>query len=407
MIVSTLCYLEKEKQFLMLYRNKKENDLNEGKWIGVGGKLEEGETVDECVVREVYEETGLTLTGYELAGVVKFVSDTWEDEDMYLYYGYDYEGTLTDNCSEGELKWVARDKVLDLPTWEGDRYFLKPFLEGDRNIDMTVCYEKDVLVKFSDNHEPVETLKSTLIDCKHGFSTRHGGISEGIYESLNLGMNRGDDKMRVIENWRRFLISCDIERKEFVCGNQVHKNTVHIVSSKDLRPAYGPGELIEADGYVTNEPNVPLSIFTADCVPVLMEDKENHVIAAIHCGWRSTVSDILKSAIEKMREIGGNPETVVAAIGPSIDRCCFEVGGEVIEAVKNLLNEDAADLYEQRGDKYMLDLRGVVRRQLTMLGVRPENIENVGGCTMCNPKDFWSHRYTKGERGSQASIISL
>ena len=145
---STLCYIKNDKdEYLLLHRTVKENDLNEGKWIGVGGKFEEGETADECVVREVFEETGLTLTRFHLHGIVKFISDTWEDEDMYLYSADGYEGCVRDDCDEGELAWIPKDKVLDLPTWEGDRYFLAPLLEGRERINMLVEYEGDTLVR--------------------------------------------------------------------------------------------------------------------------------------------------------------------------------------------------------------------------------------------------------------------
>ncbi len=147
MIKSTLCYIKNENdEYLLMHRNRKENDLNEGKWIGVGGKFEEGETAEECLVREVYEETGLTLNKYHFHGIVKFISDTWEDEDMYLFSATGYTGEVKTDCNEGELCWVAADKVLSLPTWEGDRYFLEPLLAGQENINMLVQYEKDTLV---------------------------------------------------------------------------------------------------------------------------------------------------------------------------------------------------------------------------------------------------------------------
>lgn len=422
MITSTLCYIERKEagkgQTLMLYRNKKENDLNEGKWVGVGGKLEAGEAVDECVCREVFEETGLKLTSYELRGVIKFISDKWEDEDMYLYYADGFEGEITPDCNEGELHWVDTDKVIDLPTWEGDYIFLNPFFEGKKDIDITVRYEGEKLVESLYSTEIVNTLKSSKISCKHGFSTRTGGVSEGIYSTLNLGMNRGDIKERVIENWRRFLASCGIDKKEFVCGAQVHGNNVHIATAADLRPAYGPGELIEADGYVTKDKGIALAIFIADCVPVLLEDKVSGVIGAVHCGWRPTVADILKNAVDKMVSLGARPDNICVAIGPAIDKCCFEVGGEVIEAVKQLLGQEkatgfyskkeiAADEVIKSEDKFMLDLRGVVRERLLQLGLKVENIETVGECTMCNPDKYWSHRYTKGERGSLATVIMM
>lgn len=146
MINTTLCYIEKDGQYLMLLRNKKENDLNEGKWVGVGGKFEAGETPEECLIREVREETGVTLTEYDFLGIVKFISDTWEDEDMYLYIGRAYEGDIDYDCNEGELKWIPADEVMDLNLWEGDRYFLAPMMKGETHIELTLRYEGNDLV---------------------------------------------------------------------------------------------------------------------------------------------------------------------------------------------------------------------------------------------------------------------
>ncbi len=402
---STLCYIRnKNNEYLLIHRNRKENDLNEGKWIGVGGKFEEGETSDECVLREVYEETGLTLTSFRLLGVVKFISDKWENEDMYLYVADDFTGQVKADCPEGVLSWVAADKVLDLPTWEGDKYFIKPLMEGRQKIDMVVEYEGEKLVRCEDLTQDVVTIKAPHISCAHGFSTRVGGVSDGMYSSLNLGMNRGDVKERVIENWNRFLDSAGIEGRQFVCGNQVHGNKVVIATESDLRPAYGAGHINECDGFVTDRAGVPLAIFTADCVPVLIEDAVNKNVGAIHCGWRSTVSDIEKTTIEAFASIGSKPQDLHIALGPSIDRCCFEVGPEVIDAVRSLTG-DADDLYEPRGDKFMLDLRGVITRRFISLGVDPDNIIRCGGCTMCDRKLFFSHRGTAGNRGSLACVI--
>lgn len=255
-------------------------------------------------------------------------------------------------------------------------------------------------------------LSSSLIKNPHGFSTRCGGVSSGIFDSLNLGMNRGDDKALVIENWNRFLDAVGIKQRDFVCGRQVHGNYVHIASKEDLRPAYGPGELIDADGYVTNIPGVPIATFTADCVPLLMEDYENKVVASIHCGWRSTVADIEKEAVDAMVSLGARKEKIVAAIGPAIGYCCFEVGQEVIDAVNQLLSDEDTGLYtlksgEPGNGKYLLDLRGAVKRRLMQLGINESNIEILKDCTMCHPEKYWSHRYTKGERGSQANIITI
>lgn len=440
MLTTTICYIEFQGKFLMLHRTKKEQDINAGKWIGVGGKLEPGETAEECVVREVWEETGLTLTEYERVGLVKFRSDTFV-EDMYVYKGTAFTGTVKEDCPEGELAWVPIEKVAELPTWEGDRYFLKAVLDGRKNINMTLRYEGEHLVEGKEESSEVEIETSSLLLAKHGFSTRFGGVSEEIYHSLNLGRNRGDIPERVNENWRRFLESCGITEKKAVWGTQVHGNYIAVVDKKDLLHLGKTNPYMEADGFVTKEAGVPLVVFTADCVPVLLEDKEHGVIAAVHSGWRSTVADIEGEAVKKMTELGAEVKTICAALGPAIDRCCFEVGAEVIEGVQKLLGEATAKKYydtvkqqnrKQEGSKkkmvvsaakqeyeeaeenlaadspekkFHLDLRGVIVERFCQLGVPRENIELVGGCTMCNHERYWSHRYTKGERGSLAAVI--
>lgn len=148
MINSTLCYIEKDGAFLMLHRTKKENDLNKDKWIGVGGKFEENEAPDECLIREVKEETGLSLTKYKLRGIITFVSDIYEGEYMYLYTATEFEGDIIE-CVEGELEWVDKSKVLELPTWEGDHLFLEKIIDNADNdfFTMKVVYEGDKLVE--------------------------------------------------------------------------------------------------------------------------------------------------------------------------------------------------------------------------------------------------------------------
>lgn len=148
MLNTTLCYIEKDNKYLMLHRVKKVNDLNHDKWVGIGGKFLENETPDECLLREVKEETGLTLTDYRLRGVVTFLSDKWEGEYMYLYTATDYTGEMTE-CDEGNLEWVDIDKVRFLSIWEGDKLFFEELRRDRGFFTMMLKYEGDRLVEHS------------------------------------------------------------------------------------------------------------------------------------------------------------------------------------------------------------------------------------------------------------------
>lgn len=147
MKMTTLCYIEKDNNYLMLHRTKKENDINKGKWIGVGGHAEGCETPEECLLREAKEETGLTLTAYRFRGLITFISDECEPELMCLFTANDYDGEVS-ICDEGDLCWVSKDKILELPTWEGDAVFLKLLLSDEqRFFTIKLRYEGDKLVE--------------------------------------------------------------------------------------------------------------------------------------------------------------------------------------------------------------------------------------------------------------------
>lgn len=147
MKMTTLCYIEQEGKYLMLHRVKKHHDINAGKWIGVGGHVENGETPEECLLREVKEETGLVLTAYRLRGLVTFLSDACEPELMCVFTADAFDGEMIE-CDEGELAWVDKSEVLALPTWEGDHVFLERLLSGDeRFFSIKLRYEGDKLVE--------------------------------------------------------------------------------------------------------------------------------------------------------------------------------------------------------------------------------------------------------------------
>lgn len=156
---TTLCHIEKDGCYLMLHRIKKENDLNRDKWVGIGGKFEDKESPEECNLREVYEETGLTLKGAEYRGIVTFVSDKWETEYMHIFYSDSFSGEVKD-CDEGVLEWVKKEQLFSLPVWEGDKIFLRLLEENVPFFSLKLEYMGDTLLK--------AVLNGKILDIKSG-----------------------------------------------------------------------------------------------------------------------------------------------------------------------------------------------------------------------------------------------
>ena len=148
MILSTLCYIEKDNKYLMLHRTKKKNDINKDKWLGIGGKFEEGESPEGCIVREVMEETGLKLNSYQLRTIVTYVSTNWETEYMYVFTSNDFTGDLIE-CNEGDLQWIDKREVTKLNTWEGDKIFVEKLQNDSGFFTVKFEYDGDKLVKYN------------------------------------------------------------------------------------------------------------------------------------------------------------------------------------------------------------------------------------------------------------------
>lgn len=156
---TTLCHIEKDGCYLMLHRIKKENDLNRDKWVGIGGKFEDKESPEECNLREVYEETGLTLKGAEYRGIITFVSDKWETEYMHIFYSDSFSGEVKD-CDEGVLEWVKKERLFSMPIWEGDKIFLRLLEENAPFFSLKLEYKGDILLK--------AVLNGKILDIKSG-----------------------------------------------------------------------------------------------------------------------------------------------------------------------------------------------------------------------------------------------
>ena len=144
--LTTLCYIEKEGKYLMLHRVKKQNDVNKDKWIGIGGHFEEGESPEECLLREVKEETGLTLTSFSFRGIITFIAEGWPTEYMCLYTADAFEGTIGE-CDEGTLEWVEKERIMSLHLWEGDKIFFRLLLENAPFFSLKLCYQSDRLTE--------------------------------------------------------------------------------------------------------------------------------------------------------------------------------------------------------------------------------------------------------------------
>ena len=242
----------------------------------------------------------------------------------------------------------------------------------------------------------------------HGFSTRLGGVSTGIYESLNLGSTRGDDSEHVRENYRRFFAAVGADLSTVAMTNQVHSDVVRPVTTADIKAGLLDPEPYEADGLVTDIPGVALVIFSADCLPILLYDPVRRVIAAVHAGWRGTAAGIVERAVEKMSFYGCRPVDILAAIGPGISQCCFETHEDVPNAMTTALGVRATPFLSPiENGKFKVDLKGINALRLERAGLHTEHISVATDCTACLPEKYWSHRFTGGVRGSQAAVIQL
>lgn len=245
----------------------------------------------------------------------------------------------------------------------------------------------------------------------HGFSTRIGGVSEGIFSSMNLSFTRGDGEASVRENFKRMAEAIGVEPTSLVFAAQTHTTNVRKVTAADKgKGIIYPLDYQDVDGLITNESGICLTTFYADCVPLFFIDPVHKAIGLSHSGWRGTVGKMGQETLLRMKEeYGTEAEDVFAAVGPSICQDCYEVIEDVIEKFKEAFDEIhwKALFYKKENNKYQLNLWMANEIILLEAGVRKENIAVTNVCTNCNSDVLFSHRATKGERGSLAAFMAL
>ena len=263
------------------------------------------------------------------------------------------------------------------------------------------------------NHVPYiqfKNLSATGI-VKHGFSTRKGGVSTGIFSSMNLNFKRGDDPDAVLENYRRMAAALNMRVKDMVLSDQTHTTNVRVITEEDRgKGILKPQDYSDVDGMITNVPGIVLVTSYADCVPLYFVDPVRKAIGLSHSGWKGTVGHIGQKTVWKMHEVyGSEPKDIVAAIGPSICQSCYEVSDDVAEAFRaNFTADEAADILLDKGNgKYQLDLWKANWYVLTDAGILPEHLSVTDLCTACHPDLLWSHRKTNGQRGGLSAFLSL
>lgn len=246
---------------------------------------------------------------------------------------------------------------------------------------------------------------------QHLFTTRLGGVSDGIFSSMNLSYSRGDEKSRVDENFRRIAALMERDVEDFVFTDQTHTTKVRHVGAGDRgKGILYPMDYKDVDGLITEDPSVVLVTFFADCVPLYFIDKKNRAIGLSHSGWRGTVGRMGACTLQAMEQaFGTKPEHVTAAIGPSICGTCYEVSEDVRQAFTDAFGDARAQRFfkEKGAGKYRLDLWKANAWILQDAGVPADQIAVTDLCTCCNPEFLFSHRASMGKRGNLAAFLAL
>lgn len=245
----------------------------------------------------------------------------------------------------------------------------------------------------------------------HAFSTRLGGVSGGIYSSMNLSFTRGDDENSVMENYRRLAEAVGFSVENIVTSDQTHTANVRVITEADRGNGITkPRPYTDVDGMITNVPGLVLATFYADCVPLYFIDPVRKAIGLSHSGWRGTAAHIGAVTVRRMQEeYGSLPEDIYGAIGPSICQECYEVSEDVVlEFQKTFPEQSWRDLfYRKENGKYQLNLWEANRQIMLEAGLIEEHISLPGLCTCCNPEFLFSHRASRGKRGNLGAFLGI
>ena len=266
-------------------------------------------------------------------------------------------------------------------------------------------------INFKDDVPYISYRALADIKClKNGFSTRLGGVSEGVLSTMNLGFGRNDLPENVVKNHEIIANAIGFNPENIVASKQTHTTNVKIVSKKDCgKGIYRERDYDDVDGMITNEKGIVLATYFADCVPLYMVDTKNKAIGLSHSGWRGTVGKIGKVTLDLMKETyGTNPKDVIACIGPSICRDCYEVSEDVATEFEAAFKGKEKDILINKGNgKYQLDLWECNYIIFKECGVYEENIHMPDICTCHNMEMMFSHRATQGRRGNLAAFLSI
>ena len=244
----------------------------------------------------------------------------------------------------------------------------------------------------------------------HGFSTRLGGVSQGILESMNFRVNgqTPQEQENARENYRRFCAALGAETGGLVLSKQVHEDTVRHVTASDAGAGYLRPSDYTADALVTDVPGLSLMVFSADCIILLLHDPDARCVGAVHAGWRGTALDLpAKTVREMVRLFGAKPENIRVGIGAGIGPCCFETHDDVPDAMRAAFGPGAEAYISPRDTKWTVDLKELNAWRLREAGVLAEHIDICPLCTACHPELYWSHRKTGDQRGVQGALIGL